>query len=153
MQSSSQEILSTTFLEIVEQLTFMFGEPTPKAEMEDLDKEFTLAKMSFTGDLTGVLSVAVPTEITAEITANILGLDPEDIEPETMMVDALAEMLNVVCGHVIMALVGTDANFRLDAPETGVVDDALRTEMLASDDYTGFVLDESPVFLGLTLES
>jgi chemotaxis protein CheY-P-specific phosphatase CheC len=96
--------------------------------------------------------VAVPEEITADIAANILGLEPEDIESEEMRHDALAEMLNVACGHVIMALAGTDANFKLDAPTTGKVDEDSFNMMMVDENFIGFLLDDSPVFLGLTLE-
>ncbi len=153
MQSSIQDQLCSTFTEVVEQLTFMFGEVVAKDEIDSPGTLFTLASMSFTGDLAGVLEVAVPTEITAEIAANILGLEPEDIESETMMNDALAEMLNVVCGHVIMALAGHDVNFKLETPVTTYIDDQKYTEMMTSDDFVGLMLDDNPIFLGLKLEN
>ncbi len=153
MQSNIQDQLCSTFTQVVEQLTFMFGETVPKEEVDSPGTLFTLASMSFTGDLVGVLEVAVPTEITAEIAANILGLEPEEIESEAMMNDALGEMLNVVCGHVIMAMAGTDANFSLNSPVTTYVDDAKYTEMMTSEDYAGLLLDDNPIFLGLKLEN
>jgi len=92
-------------------------------------------------------------EITAEIAANILGLEPEEVDSEEMKMDALGEMLNVVCGHVIMCLVGTDANFVLNSPEEMPVDAAMLDEMAVSDDFLGFTLDDSPALFGLTLEN
>ena len=153
MQNSVQEQLCSTFSEVVEQLTFMFGEVVPKDEAHTPGMLFTQATMSFSGDLTGTLSVAVPSDVTAEIAANILGIEPEDIESETMMNDALGEMLNVVCGHVIMAMVGKDANFKLVTPVTDFVSEEHYAHMMASDDYTTLLLDDNPVFLGLKLES
>ena len=152
MQSSTKDQLSHTFLEVVEQLTFMFGEQMSKDELDAEGTEFIVASMSFEGDLAGHLSVAVPVDITVEIAANILGLEPEEVEPEFMRRDALAEMLNVVCGHVIMALEGTDANFKLKSPETKTVDEDMFNKMMLSDDFIGFMLDDNPVFLGLSLE-
>jgi CheY-specific phosphatase CheX len=153
MQTSTQDKISKTFLDVVEQLTFMFGEPLPKSELDVDGVQFMMAAMKFEGDVHGELSVAVPEEITAEITANILGLDPEDIDSEEMKNDALAEMLNVVCGHVIMALAGTDANFKLFAPVTRQVAEEEFDKLMLADDFIGFTLDEEPVFLGLTLEN
>ena len=152
MQNEVQDQVCSTFMEVVEKLTFMFGEVVPKEEVHSPGTKFTLASMSFNGDVKGLLSVAVPTDMTAEIAANILGLEPEDIESEEMMNDALAEMLNVVCGHVIMALVGTGANFKLDSPLTCPVDEMTYNAMLDSDEFVGLMLDDSPVFLGLKLE-
>ncbi|PID81597.1 hypothetical protein CSB20_02205 [bacterium DOLZORAL124_64_63] len=153
MRHSVQEQLCSTFSEVVEKLTFMFGEVVPKDEARAPGRLFTQASMSFTGDLAGTLSVAVPSDTTAEIAANILGIEPEDIESEAMMNDALAEMLNVVCGHVIMAMVGADADFQLQTPVTDYVSEQQYDHMMASDDYATLLLDENPVFLGLILES
>ncbi len=153
MQNNVQEQLCATFSEVVEQLTFMFGEVVSKDEAHAPGTLFTQASMTFAGDLKGRLSVAVPSDTTAEIAANILGIEPEDIESESMMNDALAEMLNVVCGHVIMAMVGKDANFKLAAPHTDFVSEEQYAEMMASEDYATLMLDENPVFLGLKLEN
>lgn len=153
MQTNTHEKVSRTFLDIVEQLTFMFGEPILKAELDTDGTDFVLAAMKFEGDVTGELSVAVPADITAEIAANILGLDADDIESEEMAQDALAEMLNVVCGHVIMALASKDANFKLLSPHTHQVDDDGLNSIMLSEDFIGFMLDDNPAFLGLTLEN
>ena len=153
MQNEVQDQVCSTFMEVVEKLTFMFGEVVDKDEVDSPGTPFTFASMSFSGDVKGLLSVAVPTEVTAEIAANILGLEPEDIHSEEMKNDALAEMLNVVCGHVIMALVGTGANFKLDSPLTSPLDQMTYDHILQSDEFVGLLLDDSPVFLGLKLEN
>ncbi len=152
MLEYSQETVTATFLGVVEQLTFMFGEPVDKDDLDTEQVDFTLARMSFLGDIAGSLAVAVPTAITGEIAANILGLEPEDLTDQVMLDDALGEMLNVVCGHVIMAVAGNDANFKLHSPEVVKVDETMLVEMLASADYFGYELDDSPVLLGLTVE-
>lgn len=153
MLTSSQDQLGRTFLGIVEQLTFMFGEPTPKEELDAEGISFLTAAMKFTGDMTGELALAVPMEITAEIAANILGLEPEDVDSEEMRRDAVAEMLNVVCGHVIMDMVGKEANFKLEAPQTGPMNEETFHQVMLSDDFIGFMLDDNPVFLGLVVEN
>ena len=153
MQSNTLDKLGTTFLEVVEQLTFMFGEQVPKDELDSEGVAFMKAAMTFDGDLKGSLVVAVPQSVTVEIAANILGLEPEEVQPEDMRRDALAEMLNVVCGHVIMSLVGGNANFKLDAPVTGPVEQHELDSWHADDAYLGFDLDDHPVYLGLKLES
>ncbi len=153
MAEYSQETVNATFLDVVEQLTFMFGDPEDKNDLDTDMVDFTLAHVDFTGDQSGTLSVAVPTRITADIAANILGLEPEDLTDRDMLDDALGEMLNVVCGHVIMALLGPGANFKLGSPVVNGIDEAKLGEMVASPDFFGFNLDDSPVLLGLTTES
>lgn len=152
MSEFPQETINATFLDVVEQLTFMFGEPEDKTELELDGETFTQATMEFDGDVVGTLSVTVPTGITAEIAANILGLDAADLTDQAMLDDALAEMLNVVCGHVIMAIAGKGANFVLHTPKVVPVDDAHLVAMLADPSYVAFNLDESPVLLGLVMK-
>lgn len=152
MSDFSQETINATFLDVVEQLTFMFGEPEDKTELAFDGGAFTQATMDFDGDVVGTLSVTVPAAITGEIAANILGLDAEDLTDQAMLDDALAEMLNVVCGHVIMAIVGKGANFVLRSPQVVPVDDARLVGMLADPCYVAFNLDESPVLLGLVMK-
>ena len=75
------------------------------------------ARMSFTGDVEGSLAVIVPQELQPEIAANILGLDAELMQQPEVFDDALREMLNVVCGHVIRAIAGPSCSFDLVTPE------------------------------------
>lgn len=149
MLDMQYDIVSSTFLSVVEQLTFMFGEPIEKSEMKVVGMPFTLARISFVGDLEGTVSAVVPTEILVEIAANILGLEPEDVSAESMAPDAFGEMLNVICGHVIMDLAGPDANFKLGSPKIESVDAAFLGGLQDDPDFQGFLLDDHPVFLGL----
>ncbi len=72
MQNEVQDQVCSTFMEVVEKLTFMFGEVIAKDEVDAIGTPYTLASMSFGGDVKGLLSVAVPTGLTAEIAANFL---------------------------------------------------------------------------------
>jgi len=153
MTEYTQKTVNTAFLDVVERLTFMFGDTEDKNQLDTEMVAFTLASIGFEGDLTGKLSVAVPTRVTADIAANILGLEPADLSDRSLLEDALGEMLNVVCGHVVMALVGPGADFKLGSPAVSRIDETKLVEMLASPDFVGFNLDDSPVLLGLTTES
>jgi len=153
MSDYSVKTLSATFLDIVEQLTFMFGDPEEKEDLDLELEDFTQASMTFTGDMVGSLTVVVPTSITAEIAANILGLEPEDISDDAMLNDAVGEMLNVVCGHVIMTIAGKDANFALQAPQVSILAKDAVASLIDNPDFIGFTLDDHPVLLGLTTES
>jgi hypothetical protein len=152
MQSETRDKISSTFLEVVEQLTFMFGMPIPREELPPLEGDAYRTAMTFQGDVSGQLSMVVPVDMTAEIAGNILGLDPEDVHPGVMLTDALKEVLNVVCGHVIMALAGHGANFKLETPSLDKVEAEEWRELLVNDHHCGFLLEESPVLLGLRLD-
>lgn len=152
MRDQVQQSVGATFLEVVEQLTFMFGEPAPKASLLDADGDYVLAELSFTGDVTGTLSLAVPGECVPEIAANILGLEPEEMESSSMAPDSLGEMLNVICGHVIMAVAGNGADFRLGSPRVVAANPEFLADRVDDPDWLGFLLEENLVLLGLVTE-
>lgn len=153
MNDSTMHTVSQTFTGVVEQLTFMFGEDVDKGELDTEGVAFTSASMTFAGDIAGTVTLVVPTAILGTIAANILGVEPEDISPNTVLADSLGEMLNVICGHLIMDLQGESANFVLGPPRTVAVDGAFVARLCGDDAYLGFLLDDSPVFLGLQMES
>jgi CheY-specific phosphatase CheX len=143
--------LETTFISVVEKLTFMFGEQVDVSEVEAGDEVWMQARMEFSGDLPGALSVIVPEALQPEIAANILGLDAEGLDTREVLDDALREVLNVVCGHVIMALAGNDANFELDTPRNTELDGEQLAAVLAHEGTTAYLLDDEPVLLNLEL--
>lgn len=144
--------VSSTFLEVVEQLTFMFGEPTRKSALRDADGDYVLAQISFTGDVAGTLSLAVPGSCVPGIAANILGLEPEEMEADAMAMDSLGEMLNVICGHVIMAIAGKRADFRLGSPRVVAATPGFLAARVDDPDWLGFMIEENTVLLGLVTE-
>lgn len=146
------DTVSATFLQVVEQLTFMFGEPTDKSVILDDDVEHVVASLAFTGDVNGTLSLVAPADCVREIAANILGLEPDELDPDSLAPDSLGEMLNVICGHVIMAIAGRNADFRLGSPVIAAAGPDFLVTAVASAEWLGFVLDDSPVLLGLVTE-
>ncbi len=151
MAESQHTAVETTFLDVVEKLTFMFGEPAPKAEIPTEEEPWVEARMHFTGGRSGSLAVIVPRSLQPEIAANILGLDADGLDTQAVLDDALREMLNVVCGHVLMELCGGDCDFELQAP-TNVELDVARLAALLDDEATSaYLLDDEPVLLHLEL--
>jgi CheY-specific phosphatase CheX len=151
MSEDRRQALATTFINVVEKLTFMFGEPVAMHEVEQRAEPWVEARMAFQGEVNGSLAVIVPESLQPEIAANILGLDPADLAPPEMLADALREMLNVVCGHVIMALAGSAADFRLQTPSHQVLPAERLVELWDHPDTTGFLLDDEPMLLHLEL--
>lgn len=152
MRDQLVEAVSTTFLTVVEQLTFMFGEPADKAGVLAADDEYVLASVDFTGAVNGKLSLAVPTACVPEIAANIMGLDPGASELVSLAPDSLGEMLNVISGHVIVAIAGKSADFRLGAPFVQPATTEFLTACVNDENWLGFLLEENVVLLGLVTE-
>ena len=144
--------VESTFIKVVEQLTFMFGEEVACDEIEVAPEPWVEARIDFTGDIAGTLVVVVPESLQPEIAANILGLDTEGLDTKEVLDDALGEVLNVVCGHVIMALAGDGANFELDPPIITELDRDTLDAYLADTDTTAYLLDDEPLLLSLKLK-
>ena len=147
-----QAKIESTFIKVVEQLTFMFGEETDCSEIEITPEPWVEARIDFTGDIAGTLAIIVPESLQPEIAANILGLDTEGFDTKEVLDDALGEMLNVVCGHVIMALAGDGANFDLAPPNITELDRDTLDGFLADTNTTAYLLDDEPLLLRLELK-
>jgi chemotaxis protein CheY-P-specific phosphatase CheC len=151
MADDRLETVETTFLDVVEKLTFMFGEQAEKDEIEVGEEPWIEARMRFTGGQEGSLAVIVPRSLQPEIAANILGLDAEGLETQEVLDDALREMLNVVCGHALMELCGGGRDFVLETPTNVELDDEALGALLAQDRCSAYLLDDEPVLLHLEL--
>ncbi len=149
MPTDSRDRVSATFLDVVEKLTFMFGEAVPVDDLPETEGLHAEAWLTFSGDVCGRLAIIVPENLTPQIAGNILGLEPEDVLPGEMKNDALCELLNVVAGHVVMALAGSKSNFTLSAPTFEVLDREAFAAVCADPDTATYLLDDNPVLLNL----
>ncbi len=149
--NTTADTVSKVFLGVVEKLAFMFGDP---CEMDDVYAEqggWVRATITYDGEQKGAISLSVPVGLCAEISANILGMDPEDIGDDILARDSLKEMLNVVCGHVVPALQSEDRDFELGLP---CLDEFSADEvrlLVQEPGTTCYNLDCSPVILSLTV--
>jgi len=153
MSSQRNERLSAVFCDIVEKLTFMFPEPIDASELPGGFAGHVRAEMSFSGDATGTLVLAVPTEMCIELVANLLGMSPEEEEVQADARDALQELLNVFTGHALTALFGEESSCDLTVPTSADMDaptwEALRD---APDTLTFLVDDTFPALLSVSTQ-
>ena len=152
MTDQMREAVEATFVEVVEKLTFMFGEHASVADVAVGTEPWAEARMSFTGDVTGSLAVIVPQELQPEIASNILGLDSDLMSRPEVLDDALREMLNVVCGHVIRAIAGPSCSFDLVTPENLVLSDEDLKVLMDDPDTSAYLLDDEPILMNLKFE-
>jgi len=149
---SHKELLSEVFCEVAENLAFMFGELAEEDEMPPAPPEGVCASMGFTGAFPGSLAMAVPVEMCREIAANVLGVDLDDPDIEVKPIDALKELLNVTCGHVLTALAGEEPVFDLTVPEVTEIDAAGWKKLVDAPGTVVFLVDESPLLLQLSVD-
>jgi hypothetical protein len=152
MTERTLEAVTVTFVDVVEKLTFMFGEHVSMDDVAPGHEPWTEARMAFTGDVTGSIAVIVPRSLQPDIAANILGLDHDALQQQAVLDDALREMLNVLCGHIIRAIAGPSSQFDLVTPQNiELAPDELR-ELMDDPDSTAYLLDDEPVLMNLKFE-
>jgi len=106
----------------LEQLAFMFGYPEEAGTPAPPFEEAVGGRVRFAGPWEGELWVLFARELLPEVAANMLGLDASETVEEHRM-DALREVLNVVCGNLLPRIGGREAVFDIQRPE--IVDAAL----------------------------
>ena len=134
---------------VFEQMAFMFADP---ADPMPIDGRALRVQMRFSGTRNGQLLMAVPETMACELAANLLGTDPGSPEALGQATDALGEMLNVLCGHVVTLLAGPDATTELTAPTivNGTPEDW--TAWCADPVTVSMSMDGHPVLLHLYCE-
>ena len=130
----------------------MFGEPAEGDELPESSGEYVQAKMFFKGDISGEISITIPTEMCAEIAANVIGTELDDEVAIARGLDSLKELLNVTCGQFLTSVAGVEPVFDLSVPETLEVDSKKWDELLNDDNSLTFQVDERPVVLSLLTE-
>ncbi len=115
MQDQATETLTTIFSEVLADLAFMFTDEEP-GDMTP-GKRWLETTMGYSGPRTGVLRLRCTWDFAIQLAANLLSLDPDDVDTEQNAQDAVKEFLNVVCGQFITAAYGAEEVFDLTIPQ------------------------------------
>jgi len=117
--------------ETFESLTFLLPIDITENEFHPPDNDRTCtAWVGYAGHFSGALVVTVSEDMLAPMAVNILGLDEDSPPDETVQIDALKELVNVVCGNVLPQIAGTHVVFNVHAPQ-------LADENLSHDNWEG----------------
>jgi CheY-specific phosphatase CheX len=111
-----------------------------------------MVAMRFTGEMNGILKLAVPGELSLEIAANILGIDLEPDENNDRAKDAIREVLNVTCGHLMTEIAGDKPVFGLSVPTVEYLPQAQWDLMLQEPGTLGFMIEDQPAVLEFRVE-
>jgi CheY-specific phosphatase CheX len=118
MSSTTVRSLSRATTATFEELALLFPETELSPEQAAAPLDVAVA-VDFRGPLTGRLVVRASSCILPVVAANMLGAEESRQLP--LQRDALGEIGNVICGHVLPLIAGADKVFNLAAP---VVHDA-----------------------------
>lgn len=116
MTAAADGRLAEVTIDTLEKLAFLFAssvEAAPEVE----ESHLTTVRVEFTGAFAGGVEVSLSGPVLAELAANMLGaMDGEPLAPDAQL-DALKELANVVCGNMLPALGGDEAEFNIRAPQ------------------------------------
>jgi two-component system, chemotaxis family, chemotaxis protein CheY len=148
-QTEHDGMLSEIFQMVLEQFVFMYGQPVTKDMLGEPGDDLMVARMMFAGGHGGAMALAAPAALCAEMAANVLG----DDAPASAMeqgADALAEVLNMACGHVTSSL-EAEAGVDLSPPSVSRLPRDEWDEMERAGHSVAFLVEEHPVLLSLGL--
>lgn len=151
MTENNRALLSRVFGEVLEQMAFMFADAVDADEPPPPPDSPLLAHMTFRGAMAGKLSLAVTAEMCPEIAANLLGTEPEEAADPKISRDALKELLNVTCGHVLTALAGDQPVFDLTVPQVEELTEDAWTALASAPETAALLVDDHPVLLSIEL--
>lgn len=115
MQEMKTDSLTTVFSEVLASLAFMFTDDEEAAtSTEDQWLETTIC---YDGPAAGMLRFRCTREFSISLSANLLGMDPEEPDAESNADDAAKEFMNIICGQFITTEYGTGDVFNITIPE------------------------------------
>jgi CheY-specific phosphatase CheX len=117
MLSPQNQLLSQAFIDVLQRQAFLFADPISLDLLQVPDSGWVRAMVSFNGPFSGAVELDLASELQAEAAANILGVEMDGTLSQESGDDALKELLNVVCGHLLTTLAGDRATFDLGIPQ------------------------------------
>ena len=134
MNEELRETIIDGFTDVIEKMAFMFIE---EAEEDEMDADGALvATMSFTGDHSGSLTLALSPATANELASNVIGVD-----------DALRELLNVTCGNLLTGHYGEEPVFDLSVPKVESIDASAWRNLVKAPDAIALLIDDNPAVI------
>jgi chemotaxis protein CheY-P-specific phosphatase CheC len=116
MNSAISGILTEVVVDTLEKLAFLFAAPLEEAASEDTEKLATV-RVRFSGPVCGGMQLSLSQPVLAELAGNMLGAEDGSALSEDEQHDALRELINVICGNLLPAMAGSEAVFKVLAPQ------------------------------------
>ena len=152
MPTDYREQLCEAFAEVLEKMAFLFCDEADKDELPSDSRSHLMVKISFRGPVVGTLMVTVPHEVCSDLAINVMGLDDDEQVDDEQARDALKELANVTCGHMLTAIAGSEPVFDLTVPQIVEIDESEWKRVLAHKDSLAFLIDENPVLMRLRID-
>ncbi|MBN2447850.1 MAG: chemotaxis protein CheX [Phycisphaerae bacterium] len=112
--TSAMTNLSAIVSEVLADLAFMM--PDVEISATDQPEADLRGDISYSGPTEGELSCWCTPGFALTLAASLLGTDPTNAEAHGDSEDAMRELLNVICGHLVTTRHGHEAVFNLSIP-------------------------------------
>jgi CheY-specific phosphatase CheX len=148
----TKEILESSFVDVLEKFAFMFADSTPPSELAFPQEPFLHATIGFNGPRKGTIHVVATSSFCVQLAANVLGIDLKCMTPESGA-DAFKELLNVVCGEVLVRIAGADVVFNLTIPNIVTKPADEWGQLILDPAICGLLVDDMPLLFKMELAS
>ena len=131
-----KSIIIDSTKEVFETMVFMDMEVDESAEIQEPVHGKITGMIGIAGDYAGVLTFLCSKDTAIDITANMLGMEPEEVDPVADMRDAIGEITNMVAGNVKMKVSESGDAFDLSIPT-----------VIAGDNFSVGILTDAPCYI------
>lgn len=114
--SHLEEILRQATEQTFEALAFLLPEEPDGPANTEAHEALVQASVGFTGPQQGQVRLLVPARLMSPLATNMMGLEASEATADQQR-DALGEVLNVICGNLLPAMAGSEAVFKVLAPQ------------------------------------
>lgn len=146
-----EEELCSVFITVADTMAYMFAERATADELQAVG-DAVESMISFSGPQSGSMVLALPKEMCLELAASVLGVERDDTDIAEKGIDAVKEMLNVICGNVLTEIAGSKPVFDLSVPTSRELDAAAWKNLASQGATVAFMVDDYPALLQLTLQ-
>ncbi|NUM52772.1 MAG: chemotaxis protein CheX [Candidatus Hydrogenedentes bacterium] len=153
MNTNLKDVVNDVFPQMLESLTFMFADPDEGVSPPGMPHDAVLVRIAFSGERNGAIEMAIGRSLGLEMAGNLLGLEPQADNAQKYGDDALRELMNVTCGHILTAMAGDRPVFNLTIPSISPMDGADWDALSRDESAAQFSIDGRPVRMRVQLEA
>ena len=147
MSADNINTLVQVTIQVLERFAFLMGDPPePGDRPPAFPSPSWLVTIAFTGPRAGVIGIVVPPALAAQAAANLHGVEPSQTTEE-QAVDAVKELLNIVCGNYLHEIEGNKPLFDLSSPAHQAVAWERAAQYVQGKTQAALVVEGSPLLL------
>jgi Chemotaxis phosphatase CheX len=115
MKFLTPDRLAELAVQALERTAFMIADATP-VDKAALARAKRTATIRYKGPGNGTVTLRTTDDFLQSLAANLLGIEPDEVDMTTCGDDAVKELANIMGGSVILELGGRDCSYSLGLP-------------------------------------